>query len=99
MKGCEVDHNRLVRVSIYENGEMPLLGYVWGLLNESRDGRNGELFILYSRSKRALDDLGASVHMATDLSHCEIGSAVDVDECWTPGCVYAEAAKRALNGG
>jgi hypothetical protein len=91
-------HDRLVRVSIYEEGESSgkFLGYVWGLLDDCADEE--DFIVLYTRSSRAIEDLGGSIGEPLGLSLMEIDTAIDVAECWTPGCVYAEAAKLALLG-
>lgn len=90
-------HDRLVRVSVYESGEKdePFLGYAWGLYDDKAD--ENDFLMLHTRSKRVVQDLGA-VGMAHDISEWEIDSMVNVDECWTPNCVYVEAAKYALTG-
>lgn len=93
--------HRLVRIAVHEDGEPrgKFLGYAWGLL---RDTNEEEFFPLYTRSKRAAQDLVEKDQLPQtwiDLSDHEIDCALDVDECWTPSVVYTEVAKRALTGG
>lgn len=85
---------RLVRVRIYESGEGENLGYAWGLLDE--DAEDDNFIMFYTRSKRVAEEIGKGG--GNDLYRDEIDTAISVDDCWTPTCVYVAAAKWALTG-
>lgn len=87
----------LVRIAVVEDGEEngEFLGYAWGLLDDGVD--EDEFYMIYTRSKRVIGNLG-SPGFSHDISDYEANTAIDVDDCWTPSIVYAEAAKRVLSG-
>lgn len=84
---------RFVKVVIYDDEDTPRkkCGIAWGLLDDSG------LCLVWTRSKRVVDQIGDIGEQPTGLHPCEEETIVDADDTNTPKHIWAKLAHYRLD--